>query len=133
MNLSETALAYPLEEKSLEETRIFSLRWFTPIIEVPLCGHATLATAAVLFYDIGISAKELTFKTKSGELSAKKDEKGICLNFPSNEPKTIDAPKEFINAVGIADFKDVAYSERTESLLIHLFGEDAVKKFKTEL
>jgi PhzF family phenazine biosynthesis protein len=130
MNLSETAFPYPLEEKSLEKTRIFSLRWFTPTTEVPLCGHATLATAAVLFYDIGISAEQLTFKTKSGELSAKKDANRICLNFPSNEPSKIDAPKELISAVGVADFKNVAYNERTKSLLIHLFSEDEVRNLK---
>jgi PhzF family phenazine biosynthesis protein len=130
MNLSETAFPYPLEKKSLKETRIFSLRWFTPTTEVPLCGHATLATAAVLFYDIGISAEHLIFKTKSGELSAKKDAKGICLNFPSNEPTKTDAPKELIDALGVADFKNAAYSERTKSLLIHLFSEEEVKDLR---
>lgn len=130
MNLSETAFPHSLEKKPLKETRIFSLRWFTPTTEVPLCGHATLATAAVLFYDMGIMAEELMFKTQSGELSAKKDAKGICLNFPSNEPIEIDAPKELINAVGVADFKNVAYSERTKSLLIHLFSEKEVKDLR---
>jgi PhzF family phenazine biosynthesis protein len=130
MNLSETAFPYPLEKKPLKETRIFSLRWFTPTTEVPLCGHATLATATVLFYEIGISAEELMFKTKSGELSAKKDSKGICLNFPSNEPTKIDAPKELIDALGVADFKNAAYSERTKSLLIHLFSEEEVKDLR---
>jgi PhzF family phenazine biosynthesis protein len=130
MNLSETAFPYPLEKKPLKETRIFSLRWFTPSVEVPLCGHATLATAAVLFYDVGVSADELIFKTKSGELSAKKDAKGICLNFPSNEPVKIDAPKELVKAVGIKDFKDVAYSKRTKSLLIHLFNEEEVENLE---
>jgi PhzF family phenazine biosynthesis protein len=130
MNLSETAFPYPLENKPLKETRAFSLRWFTPTVEVPLCGHATLATAAVLFYDIGTSAEGLIFKTKSGELSAKKDANGICLNFPSDEPRKIDAPKYLINAVGIADFKNVAYSEKTKTLLIHLFSEEEVKNLR---
>jgi PhzF family phenazine biosynthesis protein len=130
MNLSETAFPYPLEKKPLKDTRIFSLRWFTPTTEVPLCGHATLATAAVLFYDIGVSAEELIFKTKSGELSAKKDAKGIRLNFPLNEPIKIDAPKQLINAMGVEDFENVAYSERTKSLLIHLFTEEEVKDLR---
>jgi PhzF family phenazine biosynthesis protein len=132
MNLSETAYPYSLEKKSIEEMRIFSLRWFTPTTEVPLCGHATLATAAVLFYDIKVSAEELKFRTKSGELSAKKDGKGICLNFPSNQPIEIEAPKELINAVGIADFENVAYSERTRSLLIHLLSEEDVRNSKPD-
>lgn len=82
MNLSETAFLYALEGKSLKETSTFSLRWFTPMVEVPLCGHATLAAAAVLFYDINVLKDELIFKTKSGVLLAKKEKKGIC-RFPA--------------------------------------------------
>ena len=73
MNLSETAFLRSLEEKPFEETKTFSLRWFTPTVEVPLCGHATLAAATVLFYDINILKDELMFETKSGILSAKKE------------------------------------------------------------
>jgi len=60
MNLSETAFALPLEGGPLKSVRNFSLRWFTPSVEVPLCGHATLATAAVLFSDIGIDEDPVT-------------------------------------------------------------------------
>ena len=130
MNLSETAFPYALEKKPLKDTRIFSLRWFTPTTEVPLCGHATLATAAVLFCDIDMSADEITFKTKSGELSAKRNGKGICLDFPSNEAKKINAPKELIEAVGVADLKNAAYDERTKTLLIHLYREEEVRNLK---
>ena len=58
MNLSETAFVVPIDEAADEAEpfksgKRFSLRWFTPVVEVPLCGHATLASAAVLFYVIG--------------------------------------------------------------------------------
>ena len=64
MNLSETAFLRPPEQKPLRESKNFSLRWFTPKLEVSLCGHATLATAAVLFYDLNISTDEMHFETK---------------------------------------------------------------------
>lgn len=55
MNLSETAFVVPLsfEGNPFKNGKSFSLRWFTPITEVPLCGHATLASATVLFYEMG--------------------------------------------------------------------------------
>jgi len=130
MNLSETAFLRPLEEKPLEETKTFSLRWFTPTVEVPLCGHATLAAAAVLFYDINILKDELVFQTKSGILSAKRDKNGICLDFPKDAPVKISPPQSIISAIAITDFKNVAYGKRTEMLLIHLFDEEDVRSLK---
>jgi PhzF family phenazine biosynthesis protein len=130
MNLSETAFPYALEGKPLKETSTFSLRWFTPMVEVPLCGHATLATAAVLFYDIEILKDEIMFKTKSGDLTARKDKNGICLNFPMDEPVKIDSPQDLIKATGVTNFKSVAYSRRTKKLLIHLFNEEDVENLR---
>ncbi len=127
MNLSETAFLYSLGEKPLKETSTFSLRWFTPVVEVPLCGHATLAAATVLFYDVNVLKDELIFKTKSGDLSAKKEKNGVCLNFPLDAPVKIDPPQDLISAIGIASFKSVVYGRRTEKLLVHLFGEEDVK------
>ena len=63
MNLSETAFVYSLADKPIMESTYFSLRWFTPKVEVPLCGHATLATATVLFYDQKLPTNEITFET----------------------------------------------------------------------
>lgn len=128
MNLSETA--FVLEEKPFKESAAFSLRWFTPKVEVSLCGHATLATAAVLFYDIGISMDEISFETKSGTLIAKKDKDGILLNFPIDDPVKIDPPHDLLDAVGITDFKNMAYAKRTKKLLIHLLDEKDVKNLK---
>jgi len=125
MNLSETAFLQPLEKKPLKKTKTFSLRWFTPKVEVPLCGHATLATAAVLFCDVKVSADELIFQTKSGNLTAKKEKSGMCLNFPTEEPVEIDPPLKLISAAGVTSFRSAAYARRNKELLIHLFdGED---------
>jgi PhzF family phenazine biosynthesis protein len=130
MNLSETAFLHPLEKKTLKKTSTFSLRWFTPKVEVSLCGHATLATAAVLFCDIKTLKDEIMFKTKSGDLSARKEMKGICLDFPTDEPVKIDPPQDLIRACGVTRFKSAAFGRKTKKLLIHLFHEEDVKNLK---
>lgn len=79
MNLSETAFVRPLDDRDA-----FELRWFTPKVEVDLCGHATLATAHVLWEE-GILAADAParFATKSGELTAARSGDWIELNFPA--------------------------------------------------
>jgi PhzF family phenazine biosynthesis protein len=79
MNLSETAFAWRLGSGSK-----FSLRWFTPNVEVDLCGHATLATAHILWEDGHIARSEpALFQTRSGLLTAQHTPQGIALDFPS--------------------------------------------------
>ncbi|GAB3396442.1 PhzF family phenazine biosynthesis protein [Azotobacter armeniacus] len=78
-NLSETAFFVPTE-------RGFYLRWFTPIAEVDLCGHATLAAAHVLFEILGFPKKQITFQTKSGELVVESKEGLLTMNFPARPP-----------------------------------------------
>ena len=76
MNLSETAFLHPVEDG-------FSLRWFTPTVEVDLCGHATLASAHVLWSEGHLAAdQEARFHSKSGLLTACKQGDWIELNFP---------------------------------------------------
>lgn len=132
MNLSETAFLLPIEQKSLQESSIFSLRWFTPKVEVPLCGHATLGSAAVLFYDIGISKNEIQFETKSGKLIAKREENGILLDFPCDEPEPIDSPSDLLEAMGIKEYKNTAFSRNAKKLLIHLDNEQYVKNLRPD-
>jgi PhzF family phenazine biosynthesis protein len=88
MNLSETAFLYKQNDS-------FNLRWFTPEMEVDLCGHATLASAHIL-WETGVltSDSEAVFSTKSGMLSAKKDGEYIILDFPVEEDEQINAPEE---------------------------------------
>lgn len=132
MNLSETAFIYSLEKKPLQEAKMFSLRWFTPKVEVSLCGHATLAAAAVLFHEVKLNANEIEFRTKSGNLTARKDRRGICLNFPSDNPTRIDPPKPLLRAIGVKDFTDIQYGKQTKSLLIHLPSEENVYKLSPD-
>lgn len=94
-NLSETA--FPLK---LEEGR-FSLRWFTPTLEVDLCGHATLATAFVLFEKGLVSGNKVVFETRSGLLDVEKVESGLRMNFPARPPSRCPVPELLVRALGV--------------------------------
>lgn len=85
MNQAETAYFWP-------EGRHFRLRWFTPAVEVDLCGHATLASAHVM-YETGILGPndEARFMTRSGELVCKKAGDQISMDFPDEAPEEVDA------------------------------------------
>jgi PhzF family phenazine biosynthesis protein len=74
-NLSETAFYVPRDDG-------FGLRWFTPTVEVDLCGHATLATAHVLFNELAFPAQQLHFHTRSGELVVRREAGAISMDFP---------------------------------------------------
>ncbi|NTU44633.1 MAG: PhzF family phenazine biosynthesis protein [Chlorobiaceae bacterium] len=78
-NLSETAFFVPSEKG-------FNLRWFTPVRELDLCGHATLAAAHVIFDIIGYSLQRITFETRSGELFVQKRGERLEMDFPASPP-----------------------------------------------
>jgi len=79
-NLAETAFYVP-------EGEAYRLRWFTPAVEVPLCGHATLASAHVLFTHRGHSAPEIHFETLSGRLTVKREGDKLVMDFPADPAK----------------------------------------------
>lgn len=95
MNLSETAFLVP-------EHGRYNLRWFTPAVEVDLCGHATLASAHVLWED-GVAPvnKPLRFHTRSGELRARCVDGWIELDFPAKPAAESEAPQGLIEALGV--------------------------------
>jgi len=79
----------------------FGLRWFTPALEIPLCGHATLASAHVLLKELGVAAPILTFDTLSGPLTVRMLGDGqLELNFPANPPVQIATPDGLAEALG---------------------------------
>lgn len=96
MNLSETAFLFQQEDG-------YNLRWFTPVIEVDLCGHATLASAHIL-WETGLLApdQEARFYTRSGLLTAVRQDNWIQLDFPSEPEDEIDAPEKLRDALGIS-------------------------------
>ncbi|GAA5993944.1 hypothetical protein JCM5350_005076 [Sporobolomyces pararoseus] len=90
-NLSETAFAKPLEGGSEEEPK-FELRWFTPTEEIPLCGHATLATAQIIFSHYHPQAKSIFFQSRTrGSLVARRNPSNgsISLDFPASSLVTL--------------------------------------------
>jgi len=96
MNLSETAFLLP-------EAGEFRLRWFTPAVEVDLCGHATLAAAHVL-WEAGRLAPErpASFRTRSGPLTATRDGDRIEMDFPALRPEPCPPPAGLAEALGAA-------------------------------
>ncbi len=96
------------EENNLSETVFFvpanigyHIRWFTPNQEVKLCGHATLASAYVLFDVLGIAEDSITFDSLSGSLVVTKTEGLLTLDFPSQPPKTCAIPKDLVAGLGV--------------------------------
>ncbi|POY39135.1 isomerase [Solitalea longa] len=119
-NLSETAYVIARDDH-------FELRWFTPTVEVSLCGHATVATALVLFDELKYENSIIRFQTKSGELTVRKDNNFYLLNFPANDPTEVtDYPNELIEALhckpvkvlkGKTDYMVVVETQREVELL----------------
>ncbi|MBV8550313.1 MAG: PhzF family phenazine biosynthesis protein [Acidobacteriaceae bacterium] len=92
-NLSETAFFVPDGDR-------FHLRWFTPACEVDLCGHATLASAYVVFHELGHNEDTVRFQTKSGELAVSRDGERLVMNFPSRPPAPIEPHRALLPALG---------------------------------
>lgn len=95
-NLSETAFF-------VKKGGAYELRWFTPVLEIDLCGHATLASAHVLFTHLGYRKDEIVFRSrKSGELRTSKKRGRLYLDFPAREPAPVGAPPELVRGLGRA-------------------------------
>lgn len=92
-NLSETAYYVKTENG-------FHIRWFTPAIEVALCGHATLATAFVIFKIEKYEKEIIEFESKSGILKVRKDGNWLELDFPVQQTNPADAPEGLIEGIG---------------------------------
>lgn len=92
-NLAETAFFAP-------EGEGYRLRWFTPTVEVDLCGHATLASAHVLFSHLGYTKPEIRFETRSGTLVVKREDDKLAMDFPAALPKPYPAPDAIADALG---------------------------------
>jgi PhzF family phenazine biosynthesis protein len=121
MNLSETAFLVRQDDG-------FNLRWFTPTVEVPLCGHATLASAHVLWSEGHLSPDEAArFSTKSGVLIAKQQGEWIELDFPVNHSQVITAPSELSQALGVP-CKSVY--QNSLGYLIEVESEDLVRQMQ---
>jgi PhzF family phenazine biosynthesis protein len=92
-NLSETAFFVPSEKG-------FKLRWFTPVREVDLCGHATLATAHVIFEILGYREPVIAFETRSGELVVTKNAASLEMDFPACPPTPRECSETLAEGLG---------------------------------
>ncbi|KAK2854170.1 hypothetical protein Q5P01_006831 [Channa striata] len=124
MNLSETAFITRIDQSDTFSTGSrFRLRWFTPTTEVNLCGHATLASAAVLFQCKENVNPVLVFETRSGDLTVTRQGEGYLMDFPLSSP-TQEDPSEFRDvikaAVGNHPVQDVYLCANTKNLLLRL-------------
>ena len=123
MNLSETA--FIVVPQPQDASQVYLLRWFTPKIEVDLCGHATLASAHVLWYERGDQTQVLAFQTKSGLLYASKVSHGIELDFPARPAQPVVVPQELVAALGV---EPIQVAKNAQHYLIELANEEAVRK-----
>lgn len=95
-NLSETAFFVKREDGS------YDIRWFTPELEIDLAGHPTLATAFVVFNELGHPSDTVTFHSKSGVLTVVKKDDLLEMNFPARMPLPCTPPQELLNGFSIA-------------------------------
>ena len=118
MNLSETAFLVRQDDG-------FNLRWFTPAVEVELCGHATLASAHVL-WELGHLAgdEEARFHTRSGVLRARRSGEWIELDFPTLPPEPHQGPPELLESLGL---EPVAVSHRNLNYVVEVESEKVLR------
>jgi len=139
--LPDTTLQAIAEENNLSETafyvsagREFHIRWFTPTVEVDLCGHATLAAAHVILNHTGHESNSVHFTSKSGPLSVVRDTDYLVMDFPAQRPEGRQIPAELIAALGreplelfsSADYMAVFHDE--DALLSIQPGFELLKK-----
>jgi predicted PhzF superfamily epimerase YddE/YHI9 len=103
-NLAETAFF-------VKNDKGYLLRWFTPELEIDLCGHATLASAHILFTELGYDQDTIYFDTvKAGTLAVKRDGDKYSMDFPSRPPFAADKPEGLIEALGGKKPKEILRS-----------------------
>ena len=117
-NLSETAFFIPWGNG-------YHIRWFTPGAEVDLCGHATLATAHVLFQHLNYLKDEILFESRSGRLIVKKEDDLIVLDFPSSTFSEIEIPENLKDAFSVRPLK--CFSGRDDLMLLFENENDIYK------
>lgn len=138
--LPDTVLQAIAAENNLAETAFlgrtddgYHLRWFTPTEEVPLCGHATLATAFVLFDKAGHDAAEVRFETASGLLVVRRDGDWLELDLPRFDATPVGTPPdELIDGLGIA-LLEVRRVDEDPNWYVRLRSEDEVRALDPDL
>ncbi len=124
INASETAFLYPSEDG-------YNLRWFTPVVEVELCGHATLASAHIIWEQRFLRRdQQIRFYTHSGLLTAEWADGWIRLDFPSEPPRAVTPPDGLLNALGTS----AIYVGKNETrYLVEVESEEIVRKLTPDV
>lgn len=124
MSLSETAFVK-------REGDGFNLRWFTPSIEVDLCGHATLASAHILWEEGYLRPdQQIKFDTRSGILTAERNDDWIELDFPSEPEEEAEIPSGLVSALGV---KPIYVGRNTFDYIVEVDSEETVRNLKPDL
>lgn len=119
MNLSETAFLVRVEDG-------YQLRWFTPAVEVDLCGHATLASAHILWESGCISPRaEVRFHTRSGLLTARLQDGWISMNFPAQPVQAVSAPPDLVASLKVSP---CFVGKNKADYLLEVASEDEVRR-----
>lgn len=121
-NLAETAFLVREDENS------YGLRWFTPEIEIDLCGHATLASAFVLMNELRAVSGTVDFHTQSGKLTVTKNDDMFTMDFPSRAPVRCDVPTLLEKALGVP----VMETHMSRDLLVLLDNEDTIRNLRPD-
>jgi PhzF family phenazine biosynthesis protein len=120
-NLSETVFFVPAKGQNAD----YDIRWFTPAVEINLCGHATLASSFILFEILKEKKKKIVFNSKSGLLVVKKTKERLMMDFPSWKPERInDYPAELSAMLG---GKEIVGVYKHRDWLVELHNEEAIK------
>lgn len=117
-NQAETAFIRPTKDRTG-----WDLRWFTPAVEVPLCGHATLASGAVVLETLAPELDRVRFDTKSGPLTVTREGDHFGLNLPSAPPQAWTPPPALVDALGA----EPSGAAAGEYAIVELADEDAVR------
>lgn len=127
LGLSETAFVGALKEKNN-----FSIRYFSPKMEIPLCGHATLAASKVIF-EKNKQVKSISFVTiENLELYVENNEGSITMEFPIYETHPDEAPRELLTSLGIKAVNNVEYNKETKILLLEIQSAELLKNLKPD-
>jgi PhzF family phenazine biosynthesis protein len=121
-NLPETAFLVPADSH-------YELRWFTPKVEIDLCGHGTLASAFAVFEYVNPDARQVSFQTKSGRLMVERQGDLLIMDFPARRPEPCQPPAQINKIMGIAP----AQTLRSRDLVVVYENEDNVRRLKPDL
>jgi PhzF family phenazine biosynthesis protein len=121
-NHSETAFV-------VQRDSPFDLRWFTPTFEIDLCGHATLATAHVLFRHLDFHAPTVRFQTRSGLLTVSRDADMLTLDFPARPAVACDTPRDLIDGLGASPIS----TAKARDYLAVFDSEQAVRSLQPDM